>query len=394
MTSGQGSASDAAVEELFLDLPTGVEIEVVDGESQGDETPVVDRPWNPDQIRVSTKQFSLRNVLDYIDDGGLELAPDFQRAKVWNRTQKSRLIESILLQIPLPAFYFAEDSDGAMRVVDGLQRLSTVHDFVRGSDKEAFSLTGLEYLEDQKGKRCKDLPPMWRRRIDKTQIVAHVIDPTTPNGVKYDIFKRINTGGTPLNAQEIRHCMSKNRSRGFLKGLVSLPEFNQATGGKLVNHVRMSDREMALRFCAFWMNHGLRGYRDYRGMEEFLDTANEHIDDPSKVSDAMLKEMKEAFRVAMVNCYTVFGEHAFRKWALDNDALKPINRPLFEAWSTALSSVAPDFVNQKRDQIVWRARDLMTTDRQFLDSITSATGTAAHVEYRFAKTQEAVEDLA
>jgi hypothetical protein len=116
----------SVIEETFENMPTGVEAE------RDDEQPEITRPWNPDDIRVGTKQFSLRNILDLIDEDGLELAPDFQRNTVWKSRQKSRLIESILLQIPLPAFYFAEDANGMMRVVDGLQRLSTVRSYVRG----------------------------------------------------------------------------------------------------------------------------------------------------------------------------------------------------------------------------------------------------------------------
>jgi hypothetical protein len=218
-------------EEQFDDVPTGVEFERFDGDSE--TQPTIERPWDPESIRVSTKSFSLRNVLDMIEDGDLELAPDFQRNRVWKASQKSSLIESILLQIPLPAFYFAEDSEGMLRVVDGLQRLSTVKQFVRDGEGDTFALTGLEYLADAKGKRFSQLPSPWRRRIYNTQIVVHVIDPTTPTGVKYDIFKRIKTGGSPLNHQEIQHCMSKQRSRDFLRRCTHMEEFDLVTNGKL-----------------------------------------------------------------------------------------------------------------------------------------------------------------
>src|SRR5262249_20740990 len=112
-------------EEYFENEGTGVELEDV-------EPPGIERPWNPADIRVTTRQFSLRNVLDMIEEGDLELAPDFQRNKVWKSRQKSRLVESVLLQIPLPAFYFAEDASGLMRVVDGLQRRSPIHGFGHG----------------------------------------------------------------------------------------------------------------------------------------------------------------------------------------------------------------------------------------------------------------------
>ena len=114
----------------------------------------IERPWDPESIRVATNSFSLRNMIDLIADGSLDLAPDFQRLQVWNRVQRAHLIESILLQIPLPAFYFAEDVEGMLQVVDGVQRLSTISDFVTGGSngKGRFPLNGLEYLADVKGK--------------------------------------------------------------------------------------------------------------------------------------------------------------------------------------------------------------------------------------------------
>ena len=121
-----------------------------------------------------------------INEKGLDLAPDFQRQKVWKQPQKSRLIESILLRIPLPAFYFSEEPDGTMRVVDGLQRLSAIHDFTRNG-KNSFELSGLEYLrEEVEGKRYSDLAASWRRRLQNTQIFVHIIEPTTPDAVKFN----------------------------------------------------------------------------------------------------------------------------------------------------------------------------------------------------------------
>ena len=156
----------------------------------------IDDPWDPEDIRVSTRNFSLRNMIDMIAERGLDLAPDFQRLHVWNPVQKVRLIESVLLQIPLPAFYFAEDASGVMQVVDGVQRLTAINDFVTGDPKRGggFPLVGLEYLSDVKGNRFRDLPAVWKRRIHNTQIVAHVIEPSTPSAVMYDIFRRNQHG--------------------------------------------------------------------------------------------------------------------------------------------------------------------------------------------------------
>ncbi|MFF3212066.1 DUF262 domain-containing protein [Streptomyces sp. NPDC002886] len=366
------------VEDVFDGHATGIEVE-----DPGDDTIRIQRPWNPDQIRVNTSQFSLRNILDQIDEGSIELAPDFQRLQVWRTDQKSLLVESLLLQIPLPAFYFAEDTDGSFRVVDGLQRLSTLHAFVRGGE-DGFALGKLEHLNDLKDLRFSDLPVPSQRRINNTQLIVNVIDPTTPRGVTYEIFKRINTGGTPLNAQEIRHCMSSPRSRDVLHRMTHTPAFNKATGGRLTNHIRMNDREMALRFAAFWLK-GVSAYQDRPIMEQFLMDATEMLDDPKQVPDSQVAELEAAFEQAMAHAYLVFGEHAFRKWPNGDDYRRPINRAMFESWSMALADpdcTAAD-LRERRVAIVKAARERMTTDVTYLNSITSSTADRFRVDYRF-----------
>jgi hypothetical protein len=368
----------------------------VEAEDLGVEFHDIDRPWDPESIRVATKTFSLRNMLDLIREGSLDLSPDFQRLKVWKPVQRAQLIESVLLQIPLPAFYFAEDSDGTLRVVDGVQRLSTIDDFVQGGDdrKGGFYLDGLEYIADVRRKRFEDLPALWKRRIFNTQIVAHVIAPSTPAPVMYDIFRRINTGGTPLNAQEIRHCISKQRSRDFLKSLVRIPAFDQATGRRLNNQKRMIDREVALRFVAFW-EFGPKRYVDESGdtMDSFLLRVIRALDDPKTVSDDQLCTISRAFELGLTNSYVTFGEYAFRKWLLDSDSKNPFNRALFEVWTVELARVDPQQVRDHADAIAHGSRSAMTNDSSYLASLTSATGDVRNVQRRFSKTAAILQEV-
>ena len=378
----------------FLDIVEehdGNEALDVEAEATG-SFPDIDKPWNPESIRVGTKSFSLRNMLDAIEENSLDLAPDFQRLHVWTKVQKAQLIESILLQIPLPAFYFAEDPDGTLRVVDGVQRLSTIDDFVRGGSDHAggFALEGLEYIASVIGMRFGDLPPLWQRRIYNTQIVAHVIAPSTPSPVMYDIFRRINTGGTPLNAQEIRHCMSKPRSRNFLRTLTALSEFNVATNGLLAKQRRMIDREVALRFCAFFLSDPLS--YNYRTIDEFLWDATEQIDDPSKISDHDLANIQSAFVRGLGFARAVFGAHAFRKWPVGDDRLRPINRALFESWTVELARIGEAPALSAGARIAASARQVMTVDPAYISSITASTGTPSRVHTRFRTAREIVED--
>ena len=189
-------------EEYFESHATGVELEGEDP-SRPDEP----EPWDPEEIRVHTKHYSLRQVVDMIADDDIDLAPDFQRHYVWKDRQRSGLIESLLLGIPLPSFYFNEDDTGRLQVVDGVQRLTTIFSYVTDP---TFKLGEVTYLHELEGQGFRDLEKLFRRRLNSSQFVAHVIDPQTPYRVKFDIFRRINTGGAPLSAQEIRHCTSQD----------------------------------------------------------------------------------------------------------------------------------------------------------------------------------------
>jgi hypothetical protein len=376
--------SSNVIEEYFEGEAIGLEAEPVgDGAEEH-------KPWDPNRIRVTTKSFSLRHVLDLIDEKGLELAPDFQRNRVWKARRKSRLIESILLQIPLPAFYFAEDADGMMRVVDGQQRLSTVREFVRGTSSDRFVLADLEYLGERlEGKGFADLEPALQRRLHNTQIVVHVIDPSTPPDVTFNIFHRINTGGIPLNAQEVRHCMSKQRSRDFLRRCAENQEFHRATGGSLRSNLRMGDRELVLRFCAFRLC-GVEEYRKAGGMDAFLLQVTRQLDDPTTVSDIALVELEREFRGAMTNAWHVFREHAFRKFDPAGQTYRnPINRSLFECWSVALADYPEGDIIARREAIRNVAGRLIWEDFDYHDAITSSTGDPVSVEYRHEKAREA-----
>lgn len=408
------------IEEYEANEATGVEQE--DSEGGGAS------PYDPAKIRVDPKTFSLRQIIDMIDDGDLDLAPDFQRKKVWKAREKSRLIESILLRIPLPAFYFSADTDGRLRVVDGLQRLSTVHEFVKGGEggQGGFVLDHLEYLSDGVAKkRFSELEATWTRRVHQTQIFVNVIDPQTPTQVKFDIFKRLNTGGTPLNGQEIRHCMSGPKSREFLKactggyfltpdeqqldyadykakrGVLTEPvyrkanaasiPFHNATNGALRDHVRMADREVVLRFAAFRLlgKEIDEGYGPKTAMDDFLTDATEKIDG---LRDRKLIDLARDLERAMSNAEALFGGHAFRKWSQNVDDVNPINRALFESWSVALADYEWADLEPYAAKIVKTARKYMTSDDAYLDAISAGTGDHGRVKLRFEVARRILEE--
>ena len=196
-------------------------------EEQVDDNLELTHPFDPNKIRVTTEPKTIDLLFRRMNHGEIDLAPDFQRrARLWKPHRKGQLIESILLRIPLPVFYIAATEDDLWSVVDGLQRLTTIHDFM----SDAFPLTGLEYINKLEGLRFSMLPRSMQRRIEETSLVLNIIQPGTPDEVMINIFKRLNTGGLPLKGQEIRNALYKGPVRNFLVSMVKSPAFQRATG--------------------------------------------------------------------------------------------------------------------------------------------------------------------
>ena len=367
-------------EEYFESRATDVELEPEVSPSDEPE------PWDPEKIRIHTKHYSLRQLVAMIADGDIDLAPDFQRHYVWKSRQRWSLIESLLLGIPLPSFYFNENTSGLLQVVDGVQRLTTIFQYVT---KKSFALGPVTYLHDLEGQGFDDLAAMFRRRLNNAQFVAHVIDPQTPYRVKFEIFRRINTGGSPLSAQEIRHCMSAARSRRFLKKLTADKSFLTATGGAVAGHPRMADLEMALRFLAFRL-FTPDEYAKHASFDEFLGFVTQRLDDPAGPN---LDDLHADFVRGMTNCHAVFGEYAFRKWPRRTDRRNPINRALFESWGTVLADYDTVTVRAGVVLLARLARHMMTLDHEFIDSISGSTGDVRNVRTRLQKVHAVAKEV-
>ena len=324
--------------------------------------------------------------------------PDFQRSFIWGVKQQIRLIESILLGIPLPAFYFNQDKNGAQQVIDGVQRLTTIKRFM--SDQLELKKEYFEYLGPLNGSKFSTLDSVTKRRFASTQIVAHVIEPQTPDDVKYDIFNRVNTGGSPLSAQEIRHCMSKARSREFLRKLVESNSFDTVMGksfwsknpdGEWIRDSnRMADREMALRFCAFYIEP-LEEYAKASSLDAFLLDFSRWLDHKAKQTD--LKRLETAFEQAMENCHQVFGRGAFRRWLPSNQSARgSINKAIFESQALALADYPVKLVLDNKEAIQKTLLGLFKKP-DYDTAVSSGTGSYQKVKDRIVKPRQALEKI-
>ena len=350
----------------------------------------ITQPFDPEKIRVDTRPLTIDLLLNRIKYGELDLAPDFQRKDgIWNPRTQSRLIESILVRIPLPAFYMDATNEDKWVVIDGLQRLTTLKQFAL--DK-SLKLTQLEFL-DLNNKNFDELPRNLQRRITETQVTVYLIEKGTPPEVKFNIFKRINTGGLPLSLQEIRHALNQGKSTRFLERLSKLPEFKKATANSISDQ-RMGDREFILRFLAFVMSP----YNDYKTTEfdSFLSDVMEKI---NKMDEKELTDLEERFSKSMIAAYHIFGNDAFRKRYTANAPRFPINKALFEAWAVNFSKLNQEQIStliQKKDLVRAKFIDLMNdriTEPRFESAISQGTGDIKKVKRRFSAIEQLIQEV-
>lgn len=367
--------------------------DVIEDEDFEQEDTHLQKPFDVDRISIMIRQPTIDNLMKRLksDPQEIDLRSEFQReAGLWSLKQKSRLIESLLLRIPLPAFYFDGTNDDKWLVVDGLQRLSVFDEFM--GNKPTLALQGLEYLQEYEGFTYQMLPRKMQRRIEETQVTAYVIQPGTPPDVKFNIFKRINTGGLPLSAQEIRNALHQGQPARYLRELSKMEAFQKIFGA--IDTSRQGDQEFVLRFVAFY----LTDYQKYEpDMDDFLNNGMEKI---ASMSKSELEVCKMHFDLAMKRASELFGDKAFRKVYYQPDTGKirrcPINRPLFDAWSHILSGMGEanyQKLLQKKSRLLKNFMQMLENDKRFVRSITTATGGADEVRVRFQKIEKLVAEV-
>lgn len=351
-------------------------------------SPKITNPYDPDKIKVDQQNVNLGFLIEMLENDEIDLIPDFQRSMdLWNETQKSQLIESLLLGLPLPSFYFSmDDKTNKWLVVDGLQRLCTFMDFIV---KKNLSLTGLEFLDDFEGKTYNELSREEKRKISGAKINLYVIEKQTPSSVKFLIFKRVNTGGLVLTPQEMRHALNQGIPAEFVKELAELEEFRTATCGS-VRTKRMEDRDFANRFIAFY----LLGYEgNYEGeLDKFLNDGMERL---AAIKHSERLKIKDAFKKSMKLSVDIFSDDAFRKRYDINDNRRPISKAVYDTISVNLAWLSDEQRNMlKRKKKKFRSELIkLFNDDTFHRSITTGTGKKSNVRTRFEKIKNLIQRI-
>lgn len=346
-----------------------------DGDPEGFDQ--ISESWGDyavDDITIRSENRTVHEINRRIKKGTFLLNPEFQRDFVWPKDKQSKLIESVIMRIPLPAIYLAENSKGKMVVVDGLQRLTTFRCYLK--DELKLKLPDRKELN---GKKFSELPAKYQNRVEDTNLIFYIIDSNAPERVRFDIFERVNSG-EPITRQQMRNSLYMGAATKFLHDEADTPLFHRATGNSL-NRKKMRDREFVNRFCAFQ----ILDLASYGGdMDQFLAECLVKMND---FDDITLEVLSNQFRRTLENNIIVFGKHAFRRHEPRQRYRSVLNASLWDVMSTGLSKYPSEAIKRCSGQIRETVFKLFGNN-DFITSITQGTSSTRNVRYRF----EAIRD--
>lgn len=359
--------------------------QIIDEEDTSSGNVVITHPFNPNEIEIATPPYTIGYLIDRMEHNEINMNSDFQReGNLWSTDKQSRLIESILLGLPLPAFYF-DTMNQQWDIVDGLQRCCSIENFCV---KKALKLTGLEFLGQRdgmpylEGAGFDDLDRNLQRSIITRPITVNLIKRANRN-VRFILFKRLNTGGLELTAQEIRNAVYQGKAADTIKYLAKLEEFKRATCRRIPTN-RMQDRDFISRFIAFY----LISYTEYQpGLDDFVNSSMELLE------KADTKLLESDFKKALQLSIDIFDNDAFRKRTNKEDYRRPVNKAYFEVITVSFAKLNGDeeiLVRENSELLKDNLIKLMNNDR-YSNALSAGTGTKDSVNIRFSWFQQVLQ---
>ncbi|MDQ1280470.1 MAG: hypothetical protein QG670_1733, partial [Thermoproteota archaeon] len=321
--------------------------------------------------------------------GDLNLDPEFQRNYVWDDKRASLLVESVLLEIPIPVIYLAEEDDGKFTIIDGQQRLRSFFRFINND----FKLRKLRVLSDFDGKTFKTLDKDSQIKVEDATLRTIEIRKETHPDVKFEIFERLNVGSVKLNDQELRNCIYRGKYNNLIKELSENRDFLLLLGLDEAQK-RMQQRDIVLHFLAFY-NQTFSKYR--QPMKQFL---NNEMENNKDINDEKLNLLRQKFKDSISLTKTIFGKNAFRRFVLGNKENpngkweKRVNMGLFEVVMCGFSKYKKNQIIPLSDVIREELIHIMGSNQSFTNSI-SGTGTTNvdKVTNRFKIWDEALQEI-
>jgi len=325
----------------------------------------------------------IKDLCDRINKGRLEITADFQRKYVWeNKPElKSKLIESVVLKVPIPVVYTAEGEDDKEIVIDGQQRLRTFLDFCK---RDGFRLSRLKIIEDLNGKRYTDLPSELQNKIDSYPIrVVKILKESNPH-IKFDVFERLNRGSVKLSDQELRNCIYRGSFNNLLKELVGNQDFLKIQNLR-EPHIRMKDAERVLRFFAL---HD-RGVQNYKSpLKGFL---NAYMEGRREITDKEAQEKTELFKKCVELCKMVYGDLTGRRWSIgdeedpNGEMPSTFNEGIFDAQMIGFVDYTKHDVMPKAQVINDAFINIISGDEKFIETIEIGTYSTKMTKRRMEK---------
>jgi len=333
--------------------------------NEDDQTDLINISAADRKLVTQSYDLSVGTLIEQWNDHTLIL-PEIQREYVWNNAKASRLIESLLLNVPIPVVYFAEHED-QYEIIDGHQRVSSIVRYVNNE----FRLYGLKVLADEqhRGMRFHQLPIADQRRIRTRVIRAIIITEESHPSMKFEVFERLNSGAIALNAQEIRNSTHRGPFIALVKELVHNKSFRGCVGSAQPRR-RMVDNELVVRFFAF--SDRLSSYRP--PLQRFL---NDYCAAQNQQDADALEADAKRFGHAADSVSALFGRNAFRLTGNQGELIdKNLNRALAETQLVTMAQVSVDDVRSHREALLTQLGALHRND-DFLDNIQRATGDRA-----------------
>jgi hypothetical protein len=321
--------------------------------------------------------------------GRLNLQPDFQRQFVWDKAKASSLIESLLLDVPLPIVYLAEDSDSTLMVIDGQQRLSSLFSFIDGCfpDGRRFGLVGLKILRDLNQKTFAEISEKHQDKLESSPLSVIIVKKESDPELKFEIFERLNTGSVKLNDQELRNCIYRGKYLDLLKELSKDPDYQYIMGFKGLDK-RMKDVEYVLRFAAFYHQTYLK-YLGGMTMSNFLNNEMQMYQD---ISDVDEEDLIGKFRKAVQINKSLFGNRSFRKIKRGEPGSPDatwknttvVNASLYDTLMVGLLHLDKNMIYRNLDAIREAVIYLVTEDERFVETIEKWTSAGDQIRKKFA----------
>lgn len=335
-------------------------------------------------VKTQTIEYDLETLVKKIKKNIIRLNPDYQRRHRWNNDTSSRLVESLILNIPVPFIYISQDIDvdeeteeGVARysVIDGQQRLTAIFDFFENK----YPIEGLDVLSQLNGSYYKDLPPFLIRRLEERSIKCLRIDSTVDQQVKYDIFERLNSGSVKLEAQELRNATCRGKFKSLLKELSKNETYKELICLTETRAKKMEDEELILRYFALSHN---KGYLEYKsGFKRFLTDKMIHF---NTLDEMTLKQMSEEFTNVFSYIKDCFkGEPPFAKYRFEDNSLSNMsnfNAAVYDAVTYCFREAFNSGKRLDKDKI-----KQLFTDAEFFSACEGSVNDSSKVTLRINK---------